>query len=72
MSKSPFLQSVRTEIRTKQYSYRTEKSYLYWVRQFIIFYDKKHPKVMGNQTACTNSTDGERNQKAKATRPITV
>ncbi|NMU07247.1 integrase, partial [Vibrio parahaemolyticus] len=23
MSKSPFLQSVRTEIRTKQYSYRT-------------------------------------------------
>ncbi|NMV12040.1 integrase, partial [Vibrio parahaemolyticus] len=26
MSKSPFLQSVRTEIRTKQYSYRTEKS----------------------------------------------
>ncbi len=48
MSKSPFLQSVRTEIRTKQYSYRTEKSYLYWVRQFILFNDKKHPKVMGN------------------------
>src|SRR5690554_7358918 len=48
MSKSPFLQSVRTEIRTKQYSYRTEKSYLYWIRQFILFNDKKHPKVMGN------------------------
>ena len=25
-----------------------------------------------SRTACTNSTDGERNQKAKATRPITV
>lgn len=48
MSKSPFLQSVRTEIRTKQYSYRTEKTYLYWVRQFILFNDKKHPEVMGN------------------------
>jgi len=48
MSKSPFLQSVRTEIRTKQYSYRTEKSYLYWIRQFILFNDKKHPEVMGN------------------------
>ena len=49
MSKSPFLQSVRTEIRTRQYSYRTEKSYLYWVRQFILFNDKKHPEVMGNK-----------------------
>src|SRR5690554_7178814 len=45
VSKSPFLQSVRTEIRTKQYSYRTKKSYLYWVRQFILFKDRKHPKV---------------------------
>lgn len=47
-SKSPFLQSVRTEIRTKQYSYRTEKTYLYWIRQSILFNDKKHPEVMGN------------------------
>ena len=47
--KFPFLQSVRTEIRTKQYSYRTEKTYLYWVRQFILFNDKKHPEVMGNR-----------------------
>ncbi len=48
MAKSPFLESVRTEIRTRQYSYRTEKSYLYWVRQFILFNDKKHPEVMSN------------------------
>ncbi|MCE0761125.1 phage integrase N-terminal SAM-like domain-containing protein, partial [Marinobacter sp. G11] len=48
MAKSPFLESVRTEIRTKQYSYRTEQSYLYWIRQFILFNDKKHPEVMGN------------------------
>ncbi|WP_223794985.1 phage integrase N-terminal SAM-like domain-containing protein [Marinobacter sp. F4216] len=48
MAKSPFLESVRTEIRTKQYSYRTEQSYLYCVRQFILFNDKKHLEVMGN------------------------
>ena len=48
MAKSPFLESVRIEIRTRQYSYRTEKSYLYWVRQFILFNDKKHPEVMSN------------------------
>lgn len=32
MSKSTFLQSVRTEIRAKYFSYRTDESYLYWVR----------------------------------------
>jgi integron integrase len=48
MPRSPFLESVRTEIRTRHYSLRTEKSYLYWVRQFILFNDKKHPTSMGN------------------------
>ena len=48
MAKSPFLESVRKEVRTKQYSLQTEKSYLYWVRQYILFNDKKHPETMGN------------------------
>ena len=45
--KSPFLQSLRDVIRTKRYSLQTEKSYLYWVKIFIIFNDKRHPKEMG-------------------------
>ena len=45
--KSPFLQSLRDVIRTKRYSLQTEKSYLYWVKFFIIFNDKRHPKEMG-------------------------
>ncbi|ARU57250.1 integron integrase [Oleiphilus messinensis] len=48
MKKSPFMETVRNALRTKQYSLQTEKSYLYWVRQFIIFNDKRHPKDMGN------------------------
>ncbi|MBK1853091.1 phage integrase N-terminal SAM-like domain-containing protein [Marinobacter sp. 1-4A] len=36
-----FLQPVRTEIRAKQYSYRTEKTYISRVRQFILFNDRK-------------------------------
>lgn len=48
MSPSPFIQSIRAELRTRHYSYQTEKTYLYWVRNFIVFSDKRHPKDMGN------------------------
>lgn len=32
MSKSPFLESIREQIRIRHYSIRTEKTYLYWIR----------------------------------------
>ncbi|CAM2982801.1 integron integrase [Moritella viscosa] len=48
MTASPFLESIRTEIKTKHYSYKTEKVYIYWVKQFIIFNNKRHPETMGN------------------------
>ena len=41
------LDLVRTRIRVKHYSIRTEKSYLSWVKQFIRFNNLKHPKDMG-------------------------
>lgn len=49
MSKSAFLESVRVEIRTKHYSIKTEKTYLYWIKQFILFNDKRHPNEMSNE-----------------------
>lgn len=48
MSTSPFLESIRTELRTRRYSIKTEKVYLYWIKRFILFNDKKHPQDMGN------------------------
>ena len=45
---SPFIQTVRTELRTRHYALKTEKTYLYWVRHFIRFHDKRHPEMMGN------------------------
>tara|TARA_B100002049_G_scaffold216205_1_gene182017 strand:- start:740 stop:1714 length:975 start_codon:yes stop_codon:yes gene_type:complete len=41
------LDQVRERIRLKHYSIRTEKTYLAWIRRFILFHDKKHPKDMG-------------------------
>ncbi len=40
---------MRERIRTKHYSIRTEDAYVDWVRRFILFHDKKHPKHMGVQ-----------------------
>jgi integron integrase len=41
------LDQVREAIRTKHYSYRTEQTYLEWIKQFILFHKKRHPKDMG-------------------------
>jgi site-specific recombinase XerD len=38
---------VRQAIRIKHYSYRTEQTYVDWIRRFILFHNKKHPKDMG-------------------------
>lgn len=46
---SPFIESIRVVIRTKQYSLKTEKSYLYWARYFIRFHQLKHPSEMGSK-----------------------
>jgi len=34
-------------MRVRRYSIRTVKSYLYWIKYFIIFNDKRHPREMG-------------------------
>lgn len=44
---SPFINSLRKEMRVRGYSIRTEKSYLYWIRFFIRYSGKRHPAEMG-------------------------
>ena len=46
--KSPkLLDVVRAKLRLKHYSIRTEEAYVDWIRRFIIFHKKRHPKEMG-------------------------
>lgn len=47
MTQSPFIEQIRRELRLRHYSLRTEKSYLYWIKGFILFHQKRHPKLMG-------------------------
>jgi len=49
MSNSPFLESIRHVLRTRHYSIQTEKAYLTWIKRFILFNHKRHPKEMGEE-----------------------
>ena len=41
------LEQVQNLIRTRHYSYRTEQTYIYWIKQYIFFHGKRHPAEMG-------------------------
>lgn len=41
------LDQLRASLRLRHYSLRTEQQYLQWVRRFILFHGKRHPKTMG-------------------------
>jgi integrase len=41
------LDQVKSVARLKHFSIKTEKSYLYYIRDFILFHNKRHPKEMG-------------------------
>ena len=45
--KPKLLDQVREAIRTRHYSYITEKAYVHWIKRFIFFHNKRHPAEMG-------------------------
>ena len=42
------LDQVRDKIRFKHYSLSTEKTYIAWIKQFILYHHKRHPVEMGS------------------------
>ena len=50
MSQPPkLLDQVREKLRVKHYAIRTEQSYVDWIKRYIYFHDKTHPKDLGAQ-----------------------
>jgi integron integrase len=45
--KPKLLDEVRRVLRFKHYSLRTEEAYVDWIRRFIVFHGKRHPREMG-------------------------
>ncbi|WP_425330094.1 phage integrase N-terminal SAM-like domain-containing protein [Synechococcus elongatus] len=40
------------DLRWKNFSLNIEKSYLYYIRDFILFHNKRHPREMGSDENC--------------------
>jgi len=45
--KPKLLDQVRSAIRTRHYSVRTEEACVQWIKRLILFHNKRHPKDMG-------------------------
>jgi integron integrase len=45
--KRRLIERLRDAIRSRHYSRRTEKTYWYWIRYFVLFHGKRHPSDMG-------------------------
>ncbi|MBN2116004.1 MAG: integron integrase [Anaerolineales bacterium] len=41
------LDQYREALRSRHYSFRTETAYVSWVRQYILYHHKRHPREMG-------------------------
>ena len=40
------LDQVRNALRNMHYSRRTEQAYIFWIRRYILFHNKRHPEEM--------------------------
>lgn len=60
------LDQVRAAIARKHYSRRTEEAYVHWIKRFIYFSGKRHPKDLGaaEVTAFLNHLSRERDVAA--------
>jgi site-specific recombinase XerD len=64
--KPKLLDQVRGVIRRKHFSIRTEQAYTDWIRRFILFHGKRHPREMAEPevTAFLTHLSRERNVAA--------
>ena len=46
--KPKLLDQVRSLLLTRHYSLRTEEAYVSWMKRFILFHKKRHPREMGD------------------------
>jgi hypothetical protein len=46
MKHPTLIEKVREVMRSKHYSYRTEQSYVYWIRKYLRYHNLRHPRDM--------------------------
>ena len=46
MTPPRLMEQVRGELRARHYSRRTEDAYVHWIRRFIVFHGRRHPREL--------------------------
>jgi integron integrase len=41
------LEQVRARLRERRYSRRTEEAYVFWIRRYVLFHGRRHPRDLG-------------------------
>lgn len=41
------MEVVRRKLRERRYSRRTEEAYIYWIRRYVVYHDRRHPRDLG-------------------------
>ena len=61
-------------IRVKHYSIHTERAYVNWIKRYILFHHKRHPREMGSAeiTAFLTYLAVDRNIAASTQNPCTA
>jgi len=50
MATPKLLDQVRHRLRYRHYALATERTYLHWIRRYILFHNKRHPKDLDGQS----------------------
>ncbi|MFT6791848.1 MAG: integron integrase [Cellvibrionaceae bacterium] len=48
MTSSPFLKHIEEQMWRRHYAKRTIQAYLYWIRAFILYHNKRHPSELSD------------------------
>lgn len=73
MTRSPFLEMVREEMRLRGYSLRAEKTYLFWIKQFILFHRKRPPsEIAGTEVKNFRPWRGDKRDVAINTQKVAL
>lgn len=62
MNSPKLMDQLRARLRYKHYALATEKAYFQWVKRFIFFHNKRHPKDMGGDEVAAFLTNLAVNQ----------
>ncbi len=60
------LDQVRELIRIRHYSIRTEQAYVQWIRRYILFHGKRHPRELGAEALTAFLSDLAQNRNVSA------